>query len=191
MIKGIIFDCFGVLASDGWLPFKNKYFGHDSKLFEEAGELNRQVDTGLKSHSEFIARIAEMAGVTEQKVVYYLEHNVPDEDLLGFITWELKPKYKIGMLSNAGGNWLNDIFTSDQISLFDAVVLSYDTGMVKPQPEIYKLGALKLGVKANECIFIDDQERYCVGAESVGMHAIKYDNLLQLKTDLIAILSQL
>ena len=38
-IKGIIFDCFGVLATDGWLPFKNKYFKEKPALFRKATEL--------------------------------------------------------------------------------------------------------------------------------------------------------
>src|SRR5690348_2888052 len=62
MIKAIVFDCFGVLTSDGWLPFKKKYFGHDSALTEEATSLNKQVDAGLISYDDFVPAVAKLAG---------------------------------------------------------------------------------------------------------------------------------
>jgi hypothetical protein len=29
-VTTVIFDCFGVLVSDGWLPFKQRYFTQDT-----------------------------------------------------------------------------------------------------------------------------------------------------------------
>jgi hypothetical protein len=61
MIKAVVFDCFGVLASDGWLPFREKYFGNDPQLFRKATELNKRTDSGLLSYDEFIEAIARLA----------------------------------------------------------------------------------------------------------------------------------
>lgn len=189
MIKAIIFDFFGVIASDGWLPFKNKYFGDNPELFEKASELNKQADSGLKNYDEFITEIAKMAGLNKEQVSDFIENNVSDEKLLEYIGNELKPKYKIGMLSNAGANWLDDIITKEQVALFDAVVLSYETGVVKPNPQAYKIIADKLSLRPEECIFIDDQERYAVGAEVVGMKTIVYKDFPQLKKEIDRLLS--
>src|SRR5476649_1145986 len=104
MIQAIIFDCYGVLASDGWLPFKTRYFGHDPKLLQQAADLNRQSDAGLLSYNDFVRSVSDMAGVTIQVATKAIENNVPNEQLLDYIA-ELKPSYKIGMLSNAGTNW--------------------------------------------------------------------------------------
>lgn len=187
-VKAVIFDCFGVLATDGWLPFKEKFFGKDQRLFDKAGELNRQVDAGLAAYADFVTEVAKMAGVSRQTALYCIEHNVPDEKLFEYILWRLKPKYKIGMLSNAGDNWLDEIFTHEQVKLFDEIVLSYQVGLVKPDPGIYRLIAERLGVEVSECIFIDDQERYCKAAREIGMQAIHYQNLAQMKRELEAIL---
>jgi hypothetical protein len=46
MIRAIIFDCFGVLTTDAWLPFKNKYFAQNEVLMARASELNKQSDAG-------------------------------------------------------------------------------------------------------------------------------------------------
>lgn len=46
----------------------------------------------------------------------------------------------------------------------------------------------KLGVRCDECVFIDDRQEYVEGARAVGMQAILYQNLPQLKEDIIKIL---
>lgn len=51
----------------------------------------------------------------------------------------------------------------------DAVVLSFEVGVAKPDPGIYR-GALEaLGATAEEAVFVDDQLAYCEGAGSVGI----------------------
>jgi putative hydrolase of the HAD superfamily len=56
--------------------------------------------------------------------------------------------------------------------LFDAVVISGDVGLHKPQPEIFLMGAERIGVAPEECVFVDDLRENCAGAEAVGMKAI-------------------
>jgi len=188
MIKAVIFDCFGVLASDGWLPFKNKYFGENDRLFNKASELNRKSDAGLLSYEEFLRKVAKLADVSEEKARYYIEHNVPDEKIFDYIS-QLKKDYKIGMLSNASGYWLDQIFTPQQVKLFDAVSLSFETGHIKPEAEAYESILAKLAVNADEAVFIDDQARYCDGAETVGLKAILYENYPKLRSELDKILA--
>jgi putative hydrolase of the HAD superfamily len=183
MIRAVIFDCFGVLTSDGWLPLKNKYFGDDTELFRIAGELNKEVDSGLIGYEEFTEKIGKLAGIPAQEVKHSIENNINDEKILELVA-TLKLKYKIGMLSNAGANWLDRLFSKEQMDLFDATALSYETGVVKPNPRAYEIIAERLGVNPKEAIFIDDQEKYANGAEAVGMKFILYKDYPQLKTDL-------
>lgn len=190
MVKAIIFDCFGVLTSDGWLPFKKKHFGHSQELTQQATDLNKQVDSGFSDYQTFITDVAELARVPRKEAREAIEDNVADEELFSYIQKELKPRYKIGLLSNAGDNWLDELFSPEQVALFDAVALSYDTGVVKPGKKAYETIAERLGVELNECIFIDDQERYCTAARSYGMQAIVYSDVSQLKQELERLLRQ-
>jgi epoxide hydrolase-like predicted phosphatase len=190
MIKAIIFDCFGVLASDGWLPFKRKYFGDDPALFEQAGDLNKQVDSGLADYNDFFTQLAELAHITPEAVREQIEQNPVNTELFDYIRDKLKPDYKLGILSNAGGNWLNDMFTDEQVALFDATTLSYEIGLTKPDPRVYQIAAQRLDVQPEECIFIDDQERYCAAAKELGMSAIIFTSTEQLIADLEAMLNQ-
>jgi len=58
--------------------------------------------------------------------------------------------------------------------LFDAVVISAEVGLHKPQPEIYLLAAERLEVEPAACLFVDDLRENCEGAEAVGMTAIRH-----------------
>jgi epoxide hydrolase-like predicted phosphatase len=58
--------------------------------------------------------------------------------------------------------------------LFDTAVISAEVHRHKPQPEIYRLAAERLGVAPEECIFVDDLRENCEGAEAVGMTAIRH-----------------
>jgi len=184
MIRAIIFDCFGVLAVDGWLPFLHSHFDNNPTLFEKAIYLNKQTDSGLIPYDQFIKRVAELSGINESMAKLQIEDNPPNLELFEFIQNVLKPQYRIGVLSNSAANWLEEIFTPEQNKLFDAVALSYEIGAVKPDPKTYNTIAKRLNVHFDECIFIDDQKRYCEGADSVGMHTILFKNTKQLQTQL-------
>jgi putative hydrolase of the HAD superfamily len=102
-----------------------------------------------------------------------------NEPLLDYIRDELKPRYKIGLLSNAVKNYLPEMLSKEQIALFDVVGISFEMGVGKPDPDAYKIIAKHLDVQPEECIFIDDIWSYCQAAEDVGMKAINYADLQQ------------
>lgn len=179
MIQAVVFDCFGVLAYDGWLAYCDKYFDDKPDSLEQAIVSNRKVDAGLISYEDFVTDVAQLAGISETEARATLERNPPNEKLFAFIQSKLKPIYKIGMLSNAGANWLPDIFEQEQIDLFDEVVLSYQLGAIKPDPIMYQTVAARLGVAPEDCIFIDDQPRYVDAAVQQGMKGIRFETTTQ------------
>lgn len=188
MIKAVIFDCFGVLTSDGWLPFKQEKFGADPDKFEEAGRINFLADSGKISKDQFVSQIAELAGVTAQEVVRASEANVANKPIFGLIRELRKSDYKIGMLSNVSGDWLDRLFTKEEVGLFDSLALSYDTGVAKPNRRAYEIICERVACDPQEAVFIDDQERYIEGAKLAGLHTILYKNMEQLESDLASIL---
>lgn len=105
-------------------------------------------------------------------VLTSINANDTNDVLFAYIRDELKPQYKIGMISNAGANWLNELFEPWQVELFDETVLSFEVGVVKPDPAIYEFATNRLGVLPEECIFVDDLERFCTAATEQGMSAI-------------------
>ncbi len=88
----------------------------------------------------------------------------------------LKGEFKLAMLSNVSGRAsLERHFAEGELDeLFDVVVASGDTDYEKPQPEIFQLTALELGVQPDECLFVDDINRFCEAADIVGMQTLPF-----------------
>jgi epoxide hydrolase-like predicted phosphatase len=81
---------------------------------------------------------------------------------------------RTGLLSNSWG--LNYDRTGwDQ--LFDTVVISGEVGLRKPEPEIYRLAAERLGAQPAECVFVDDIAANVRGAAAVGMVGVHHSDL--------------
>lgn len=187
MIKAIIFDCFGVLAEDGWLPFKRQHIGNDAELAEEIADLGKQNEYGMITASEYIDQAAQLMQVDAAELRQATSKRQPNEVLFTLIR-ELKPRYKIGLMSNANYDVVHELFEPEQAALFDASVLSYESKLVKPDPRMYALMCEKLGVEHEECIYIDDIERYCTAAELLGMETIAYENPTQTQKELAGLL---
>ena len=59
--------------------------------------------------------------------------------------------------------------------IFELVVDSAFVGMRKPEPQIYELTLERLGgVRAEECVFIDDLDVNCETARELGMTAVQF-----------------
>lgn len=172
MIRAVIFDCFGVLTTDGWKQLREEFFSGDEDKIQRALDIDRAVNIGVMDYESFVRGVSDLTQLSETETRRRLKGNVPNKVLFEFIRNDLKAHHKIGMLSNMAGDWLNDLFDSEQVELFDAIVLSYRVGMVKPDSQIYRLIAENLGVLPEECIFIDDVERYCSAAKDAGMNAV-------------------
>lgn len=53
---------------------------------------------------------------------------------------------------------------------FDAVILSFEVGVMKPDPEIYREALARVGAPdPARSVFVDDQVRYCDGAAAIGL----------------------
>jgi epoxide hydrolase-like predicted phosphatase len=57
---------------------------------------------------------------------------------------------------------------------FDVVLRSDEVGLRKPQPEIYLLAAGRLGVRPDECVFVDDLAFNLDPARELGMAVVHH-----------------
>jgi len=77
-----------------------------------------------------------------------------------------------GLLSNSwGGGYPHELFPD----LFDAVVISSEVGMRKPEPRIFFHAAELLGLAPQECVFIDDIEANITAAEQIGFTGVLHN----------------
>ncbi|MDX2150411.1 MAG: putative metal-dependent hydrolase [Bryobacteraceae bacterium] len=81
--------------------------------------------------------------------------------------------YKTAILSNMHTDLREYIRAhAHWISAFDATVFSCDVGLVKPQPEIYRLVLDALGVPPHRALFLDDREPNLAAAAALGMKTL-------------------
>lgn len=189
MIKAIIFDCFGVLVTSSYEPFKANYLHGNKKLIEQFMEIENRSSRGEISLEEAEQEFAELAGLSFQETAEFLQNNPRNALLLRYIDQELKGSYKISMLSNVADDRVTELFTNQDIDMFDDMVLSFQVELAKPDARIYKLTAERLEVKPEQCVFVDDNQGYCAAAEEIGMKTVLYKNFKQCRSDMQKLLS--
>ena len=78
------------------------------------------------------------------------------------------------VLSNADGLWTPP---AEWRGLFDTVVISGEVGLAKPSAAIYRLTARQLGLRADECVFVDDLAINVHGAAAAGMVGVHHTSI--------------
>ncbi len=197
-IKAIITDLGGVLinvdrknmcaklARHSSIPAREmcSHFSATVAMDHEAG-LARGIDSAEQFYRKMVRQLRLDGLGFEEFVRIYSNRFSRREDSLSLMR-RLSRKYKLAMLSNTNephyGYWLKVI--GSEMKLFKALALSFEVHMMKPEPEIYLEAARRLGVKPEECVFIDDVPEYVKGAENVGMKGILFTSAGQLETDL-------
>lgn len=187
-IKAIIFDCFGVLTEDVWSAFCSGL--GDKEIARRAHELSHQRNRGFISETEFIEQVSEVTGKPADEIKLTVNNGLAkNHELLGLIQ-QLKKDYRIGILSNIASDWITkELLTPSEQELFDTMVLSFEAGMVKPDPRIYILACERLRVAPREALFIDDQASYVEAARQEGLTGIVYENMASFRAQLNELLN--
>ena len=81
---------------------------------------------------------------------------------------------KIYVLSNASDLFYVYFPKFLPLDFFDGVFVSADYRMLKPDVEIFKVFLEKYGLKADECLFVDDLEVNVAGAAKAGMKTFRF-----------------
>lgn len=191
MIKNIIFDLGGVIVrlNDVSVPiqrFEEIGFKDASKYLGVYGQsgIFQELESGAIDAEEFLAKLAELSGresvsFEEGKYAWMgYKKDVPPERLQNLLKLR-KDGYKLYLLSN-----LNPFFTSftrstefsgDGHSIdhyLDHAFYSYELKDYKPAPSIFQKVMDQAGLKAEECIFVDDGPRNVAAAVELGMKGL-------------------
>src|SRR5205823_5513205 len=94
----------------------------------------------------------------------------PDELMIEAVRRAHDAGVKTGLISNSWGP--SGFHESDLVPIFDAVLISGEVGMRKPDAKIFLHAAEMLGLEPSECVFVDDLEQNAEGARAVGMEGI-------------------
>lgn len=195
--KAVILDFGGTLSDGGleWGPYHEAIRiiltgrGYDVEM----GELKRALNGALQAlnrvrargrertfeevYADFLGRLgipvdAELLRLLHDnfKVYYRSEYYDCVEDVLR----ELSAKYKVALLSNTMSDQPRELLEDSGLDrYFDVIVCSRDTGVRKPNPEIFRLVLSELGVEPGEAVHVGDSvEADMYGARDSGLTGV-------------------
>lgn len=187
MVRAIVFDLFETLVTEwGHEKYTKRKMSADlgcpldgfSKLWEGLHEDQYRGRIGLEESLRYICGKLSV-DVSDEGIEYVMQKRIKTKsacfdhvhpDIYPLLCDLRERGYKLAILSNCSQDEVLMLKNSKFASLMDEMVLSCETGLCKPQGEIYRLAANKLRVKCDECIFIGDggsEELY--GAKQAGM----------------------
>ncbi len=190
-IKAIIFDIGGVIylgeqKSNAYMQEKLRF--DEDFWFGAVKNIWNDLCIGKIKEEEGIAEMAKNLGVGQEKlknlwIRCFKERFILNKPILNIIE-KLKKNYKTAVLSD---QWIlpyRILITKRLKQMFDVSIYSHEAKVRKPDLKIYNITLKKLGLHANECIFIDDLEYNLKPAEELGMETILFKNNKQLLREL-------
>jgi putative hydrolase of the HAD superfamily len=109
---------------------------------------------------------------------------VPVEPMYELLRTARADGVRTALLSNSWGNeYPRDLFAG----LFDAVVISCEVGMRKPDERIFRHAIDLVGLPPGQCVFIDDIDHNVTAARACGMRAILHTDVDTTRTGLRAL----
>ena len=142
----------------------------------------RAIERGTMTEDEFFVALAALlsegldvpidpAGMKER--LFALVQ--PEERMLAAVRTLRAAGVRTALVSNS---WGRSGFPVEELSeLFDAVVISGEVGLRKPEPDIYAMAAERLGVPVERCVFVDDIGSNVEGAERAGMTGVHHEDV--------------
>jgi putative hydrolase of the HAD superfamily len=134
------------------------------------------LERGEVAQPDFERQLAAAAGLDADRLLSRMCADLrPDEPMLTAIATLRRRGARVGVLSNSWGAGYFDPYEGyDLHDRVDAVVLSDQVGMRKPEPGIFALMLDKLGVPASATVFVDDIAANLVPARDMGMAVIHH-----------------
>ena len=179
---GLLVDYGGVLTSDLFKSFgafcEQEGIDPDAirRSFREdpaARQLLIDLETGKLPEEEFEPRFAAMLGVAPAHLIDRMfAGSVPDKPMVDAVLSARRQGVRTGLISNSWGTRRYD--RAQLAELFDGVVISGEVGIRKPAPEIYQLGAERIGLAPAACIFVDDLSFNLGPAAELGMATVHH-----------------
>jgi putative hydrolase of the HAD superfamily len=180
--QGLLIDYGGVLTSNLFDSFNAfcRQEGLESQAIAThfrgdpaARELLIGLETGAIPEADFERQFAEMLGVQSTGLIERLfGGSHPDEPMLEAVLHARRAGIHTGLISNSWGTSRYD--RAKLAELFEGIVISGEEGMRKPAPEMYTLGAERIGVAPEACVYVDDLPFNLEPAAELGMATVHH-----------------
>ena len=180
--EGLLVDYGGVLTTDLFASFRAfcelegldpETIGRRFREDPECRDLLVALETGKLEEVDFERRLAAALGVEGLQLIDRLfADSHLDLEMLAAVRAARAAGVRTGMVSNSWGTRRYD--RALLAELFDGVVISGEVGVRKPAPEIYVLGAERIGLAPAACVFVDDLPFNLTPAAELGMATVHH-----------------
>jgi putative hydrolase of the HAD superfamily len=166
-----LFESFGAFCTaEGLEPGEvMKRFAAD----RETRELLIELECGRMASATFESRLAERLDVDAEGLIERMfAGSRPDESMRRAVRRARQAGLRTGLISNS---WVEDHYDPSMLAeLFDGVVISGREGIRKPAPRMYELGAERIGLPPEACVYVDDLPFNLSPAEELGMATVHH-----------------
>jgi putative hydrolase of the HAD superfamily len=192
MTRVLICDFGGVLTS----PLQGGFLAYQEESGVSLEELGRAMAKATAEHGDHPLFVLERGEISELEFrdrierhleagfdltrlrTLYFERLVPNRPMIDFVRSVRERGARTALLTNNVREW-EPLWRSklpEIDELFELVVDSAFVGLRKPDPAIYELTLERLGngVRAADCVFVDDLEVNCEAARALGMSAVRF-----------------
>lgn len=175
-MKAIILDMYGVIikqTGDDFVPYVQQTFPGLNP--EEIYTPWFKADVGELTSLEVWEAIGYQ-GDLEKIEKEYLDTLELNDGFLDFIT-TIRKQYKLAIISNDSSRWSKYLREKFDINrFFDVISISGDLKIQKPDERIFQLTIEQLGLKADDCFYVDDREGNLKAASKVGMKSVLFNS---------------
>ena len=175
-MKAIILDMYGVImkeTGDGFVPYVRGFFPDLSP--ETIYGIWDKADVGELPSAEVFRQLG-FTGDLEKVEREYLDTLEINHAFYGFAS-RMKKNHKLALITNDSREWsayLRDKFNLD--SYFDAISVSGELKMKKPDQRIFAHTIKNLGCSPEDCAYVDDRRFNVTAAQSLGMRAVLFNS---------------
>jgi len=198
-IKAIIFDLGGVLLRTADFGPReqlaarlgmNRYELEEFIFGGESGDRAQRGEIAVQEHWQNLRHQINRSPVEFKALLdEFFSEDELDYALIDYVS-KLHQTYKTALLSNAWDDLRQVIAEKWHFEdAFDTMIISAEVCLAKPDPRIFQLAVTRLGVEANQSIFVDDMKRNVDGAKAAGLQAIQFQTSLQMRLDLEQLLN--
>lgn len=197
-LRAVIFDYGEVLCQPDPAAHREliALIGLDRDTFERHYWRDRHnYDLGRHDGPSFWRQFAQDAGLSfsPEQIDALIEADVTlwtrllDRPMLAWIESLQNAGFRTAILSNMVAEVLRRMRRDfPWLGGFTQLTWSCELGIAKPDPAIYLHTCEKLDVRPEEALFIDDKPVNIRAAEQVGLHALHFRSVDQLRADLAA-----
>lgn len=186
---GLILDYGNVLThpqDQAWMDPAARRLGADPVAFRAAYWQHRHAYDADLSAAAYWGRVLAAsrpgAGAPEAAdLVWLIETDIASWSVDHDEVWALAATFRrtggrTAFLSNSGPEMMAQVRARRPLEAwFDAVVISCEVGLSKPDPRIYRLCLDRLGLAAPAALFVDDRADNIAGAARVGLQTLQFE----------------